>query len=113
MAPTTVRRSAPRRSRLLLPDIGANLIDDPGAGSTNCWSGRCRLQAVSQSAGCAGAVIAWLAAAVATRWLIHRFGKGLMSSLRCTAGPGRRSHRRWSISNLAGNAAFWIILAYA
>lgn len=100
-----------------LQEIGVDLIDDPGL-----W-----LQAVSERLSVALntflpnflealalLLIGWVAAFV-VRWLIHRFGKGLDAIL---AAIHRRLGQevirpRWSVSNLAGNIAFWITLAYA
>ena len=58
-------------------------------------------------------LLGWLAA-VAVRWLIQRFGKGLDALLtalhRWTGQEFART--TWSVSNLVGNVAFWIILIY-
>ena len=100
-----------------MPDIGANLIDDPGRWLDELLVGS--MQALKTLlpnllGALALLLLGWLAA-VATRWLIHRFGKGLdaiLSAVHRWTGQ-EVAQPRWSISNLVGNAAFWIILAYA
>jgi small-conductance mechanosensitive channel len=100
-----------------LKEIGSNLIDDPGL-----WLeafGNELVMAIkvflpNLLGAVAVLVLGWLAAFVG-RWLIHRFGKGLDALL----GVVHRmfgqevSRPRWSVSALAGNIAFWIVLAYA
>lgn len=58
-------------------------------------------------------LIGWLTAFV-LRWLIHRFGKGLDAILSVVhRWLGQEVSRpRWSVSSLAGNVVFWIVLAY-
>jgi len=99
-----------------LKEIGANLIDDPGL-----WM----QQAVAELAqamktflpnflgALALLLIGWVAA-FAVRWLIQRFGKGLDAILTVFyRWMGHKVTRpRWSFSNLVGNIAFWITLAY-
>jgi len=99
-----------------LKEIGVNLIDNPGL-----W-----LEQVTREltltlktflpnllGALALLVVGWLAAFL-VRWVIHRFGRGLDAILsvvhRWLGQEVSRPH--WSISDLVGNTAFWIMLAY-
>jgi small-conductance mechanosensitive channel len=99
-----------------LKEIGVNLIDNPGL-----WLEEVLVELTmalkSFVPNLLGALalllIGWLTAFV-LRWLIHRFGKGLDAILSVVhRWLGQEVSRpRWSVSSLAGNVVFWIVLAY-
>ena len=98
-----------------LKEIGVNLIDNPGL-----WLEEVLVELTmalkSFVPNLLGALalllIGWLTAFV-LRWLIHRFGKGLDAILSVVhRWLGQEVSRpRWSVSSLAGNVVFWIVLA--
>lgn len=100
-----------------LQEIGVNLIDNPGLWFDEAV-GELTLALKTFLPNLLGAaallVLGWLAAFV-VRWLILRFGKGLDAILAAVhRWTGQEiTQPRWSVSNLVGNAAFWLTLAYA
>ena len=100
-----------------LKEIGVNLIDNPGLWIEEVLE-ELTLALKTFLPNLLGAlallVIGWIAAFI-VRWLIHRFGKGLdaiMAAIHRRLGQ-QVTRPRWSVSNLVGNIAFWIILVYA
>jgi small-conductance mechanosensitive channel len=100
-----------------LKEIGVNLIDNPGL-----WMEQALEELLvalktflpNLLGALALLALGW-AMALVVRWLIHRFGKGLDAILSVIhRWLGQEVTRpRWSVSSLAGNVVFWIILAYA
>lgn len=118
--PTTVSPGAPPPPTpppSALQEISVNLIDHPGL-----WLDEAIRELTialktflpNFLGGIALLILGWFTAFV-VRWLIMRFGKGLDAILAVVhRWTGQEiSLPRWSISNLAGTVAFWLILAYA
>jgi hypothetical protein len=100
-----------------LKEIGVNLIDNPGLwleGALRELTAALKTYLPHMLEALALLVIGWLAAFI-VRWLVNRFGKGLDVILAVVhRWLGQEVTRtRWSVTNLAGNVAFWITLAYA
>lgn len=100
-----------------LQEISVNLIDHPGLWLDEAISEltlALKTFLPNLLAGIALLVLGWLAAFV-VRWLVMRFGKGLDAILAVVhRWTGQEiSQPRWSVSNLVGTVAFWLILAYA
>ncbi|MCB1788771.1 MAG: hypothetical protein KDJ27_09370 [Gammaproteobacteria bacterium] len=114
-APPIPPSSTPPQSPL--QEIGVNLIDNPGQWFDQAV-GELTVTLKTLLPNLLGALalllLGWIAAIV-VRWLIHRFGKGLDAILAAVhRWTGQEvTHPRWSISNLVGNVAFWLTLAYA
>lgn len=116
-APPTAPPPAPSPPPSALQEIGVNLIDNPGL-----WFDQAvrelTLALKTFLPNLLGALalllLGWLAAFV-LRWLIQRFGKGLDAILAVVhRWLGQEvTQPRWSVSNLVGNVAFWLTLAYA
>lgn len=99
-----------------LKEIGANLLDDPGLWMNEALAELTRAMKTflpNLLGAFALLLIGWVAAFL-VRWLIQRFGKGLDAILTIFyRWMGHKVARpRWSFSNLVGNIAFWITLAY-
>jgi len=100
-----------------LKEIGVNLIDNPGLWLEEVLA-ELTIALKSFLPNLLGALallfLGWLTSFV-LRWLIHRFGKGLDAILSVVhRWLGQEVTRpRWSVSNLAGNIVFWIVLTYA
>jgi hypothetical protein len=110
LLPPTTPPSSP------LKEIGVNLIDDPGQWMEEALR---ELTAALKTflphllEALALLLIGWLAAFI-VRWLVNRFGKGLdaiMAVVHRWLGQ-EVTRTRWSVTNLVGNVAFWITLAY-
>jgi hypothetical protein len=99
-----------------LKEIDANLIDNPGLWFEEVLGTlvvALKTFLPNLLSALALLVIGW-AAAFLLRWLVKHFGKGLdaiLAILHRWLGQ-EVSRPRWSVSNLAGNIAFWITLAY-
>jgi hypothetical protein len=100
-----------------LKEIGVNLIDNPGLWLEEVLR---ELTAAIKTylphvlEALALFLVGWLAAFL-VRWLVNRFGKGLdviMAVVHRWLGQ-EVTRPRWSVTNLVGNVAFWITLAYA
>jgi len=100
-----------------LKGIGANLIDNPGLwleGLIEQFIVALNTFVPNILSALALLIAGWIAA-LAVRWLIQRFGKGLdviLAVVQRWLGQ-TVSRPRWQVSSLAGNVAFWITLAYA
>jgi small-conductance mechanosensitive channel len=107
---------SPEPSPSPLREIGVNLIDNPGLWMEEAVA-ELTLAVKTFLPNLIGALalllIGW-AAAFVVRWLVHRFGKGLDAIIAVVhRWLGQKVTRpRWSVSTLAGNALFWITLAY-
>ena len=100
-----------------LKEIGVNLIDHPGLWLDqliNELTLALKTFLPNLLGGIALLILGWISAFF-VRWMIRRFGKGLDAILAVVHRlTGQEvSQPRWSVSNLAGNLAFWLILAYA
>jgi hypothetical protein len=99
-----------------LQEISVNLIDQPGL-----WLDEASRELTlalktflpNLLGGIALLLLGWFAAFL-VRWLVMRFGKGLDAILAVVhRWTGQEvSQPRWSVSNLVGTVAFWLILAY-
>ena len=99
-----------------LQDIGVDLFDNPGL-----WLEQILANLIAALktflpnllAALALLLLGWLAAFV-VRWLVQRFGKGLDALLALVhRWLGQEVSRpRWSVSDLVGHAAFWMVLVY-
>ena len=99
-----------------LKDIGTNLFDNPGL-----WLEEVLANLVialktflpNLLAALALLLLGWLAAFV-IRWLIQHFAKGLDALLALVhRWLGQEVSRpRWSVSDLVGHIAFWMVLVY-
>lgn len=113
----TASQTPPTPPPSALREISVNLIDNPGL-----WLDEAASEVIlalktflpNLLGGLALLLLGWLTAFI-VRWLVMRFGKGLDAILAVVhRWTGQRvSQPRLSVSNLVGNAAFWIILAYA
>ncbi len=116
-APPAIPPAPPSPPPSPLQEIGVNLIDNPSLWFDEAL-GELTVALKTLLPNLLGALalllLGWLAAFV-IRWLIHRFGKGLDAILAAVhRWTGQEvSQPRWSVSNLVGNAAFWLTLAYA
>lgn len=100
-----------------LQEIGVNLIDHPGLWLDEVISEltfALKTFLPNLLGGIALLVLGWLAAFI-VRWMVMRFGKGLDAILAVVhRWTGQEvSQPRLSVSNLVGNLAFWLVLAYA
>lgn len=100
-----------------LQEISVNLIDHPGLWLDEAISElTLALKAFLPNllGGIALLALGWFAAFV-VRWLVTHFGKGLDAILAVVhRWSGQEvSSPRWSVSNLVGTLAFWLILVYA
>lgn len=99
-----------------LEDIGVDLFDDPGLWLEHILANlvvALKTFLPNLLTALALLLLSWLAAFV-VRWLVQRFGKGLDALLALVhRWFGQEVSRpRWSVSDLVGHIAFWMVLVY-
>lgn len=112
----TVSEPAVNPSLSPLENIGINIFDNPGLWVEQVLENLVHTLKTflpNLLAALALLLLGWLAAFV-IRWLVQRFGKGLDALLALVhRWFGQEVSRpRWSVSDLVGHVAFWMVLVY-